>query len=340
MKKRVYALLLAMCLVLGLCACGEGESESTEDTVASTDVASTTAPTETEVTAPTEETQPTEATDPSDDPTEPTETENQPTDPSQETNGTTTAPTEATTTEPTSKPQPTETTTTPTTDPNGPGTKNNPISSYPGPGSMEEFTIKLTEIPAGGSVYYALYRVGGTVVTLESSNAYVVYGSKTYKPSNGKVSFSVDSSIGTEEAVIIEVYNTGSSAVTFTLNCKAIVGTYGKPQVLPTAGEYTNEIGGNDQGYYLNYVAEKSGTLRITLKNVANSKAVGKILINVNDKANSKNATNSEYGGNVYDDYAEIEVSAGDTIEIIFSTLKSGRKYLESEITWTLEYQA
>lgn len=340
MKKRVYALLLAICLVMGLCACGDGESESTEDTATSTGAASTTAPTETDVTEPTEETQPTEATDPTEDPTEPTETETQPTDPSQEATGTTTAPTEATTVEPTSKPEPTESTTKPTTDPNGPGTKNNPIASYPELGGMDQFTIKLTEIPAGGSVYYALYRVGGTVVTLESSNAYVVYGSKTYKASNGKLSFTVDSSVGAEEAVVIEVFNTGSAAVTFTLNCKAVEGTYGKPQVLSKIGEYTNQIGGNDQGYYLNYVAEKTGTLRITLKNVANSEAVGKILIFVNDKADSKNATNDEDGDYVYDDYAEIEVNAGDTIEIIFSTLKSGRKYLESEIIWTLEYQA
>ncbi len=339
MKKRVYALLLAMCLVLGLCACGDDKSKCTEEPTGSTGAASTTAPTETEVTKPTEETQHTEATEPSDEPTG-SATEPQPTDPSQETNGTTTAPTEATTTEPTSKPQPTDPVTEPTTDPNAPGTKNNPISCYPETGEMDQFTIKLTEIPAGSSAYYQIYRVGGTTVTIESKDAYVVYGGKTYEASNGKVAFSVDSSVGVEEGVLIQVGNKSNKAVTFQLKCQAVKGTYGNPEKLTQNGTFTTHIGGNDQGYYLNYVAEKSGTIRVTLKNVANSDAVGKVLININNKGNSKNATNDEDYDYVYDDYAVIEVNAGDTIEIIFSTMKKGRKYPETDITWTLEYQA
>ena len=49
----------------------------------------------------------------------------------------------------------------------GAGSKNEPYMEYP----SEDMSVQTVSVPAGKSLYYDIYRVGGMVLTINSSNA-------------------------------------------------------------------------------------------------------------------------------------------------------------------------
>lgn len=65
-----------------------------------------------------------------------------------------------------------------------PGTQGNPYAEVFGE-ELGSFTT--VNLPAGQAIYYNVYAVNGSVLTIEAADAYVIYNGTTYKAQNGMV---------------------------------------------------------------------------------------------------------------------------------------------------------
>lgn len=259
-------------------------------------------------------------------PTEPKQTEPKPTEPKQ----TEPKPTEPKQTEP----EPTETVPVEPTDPPE-GSRANPLSCYPDASSdLSIATITLPELAGGTSIYCNVYRVGGRQITIESPDAYVVYKGKRYTAKNGKVSFQVDE-VMADRALLMEIGNTGSGAATFVLKCQSPAGTFENPTVLSAMDGSAQTLHleeGDEQGYYYLYTAEKAGTFRVTLTQVAGGDVTAELENTTSGKIVS-NAPDNEFDGK---SYVELEISAGDVLRIHLSVLADENWHVAAaDITWS-----
>lgn len=358
MKKRMLAMLLAVAAVLTLCACNSGNQDDPVDTTANTQTTEpdnqetdaagveTTAPEETEpdVTDPdvdttvpgeTVDTTAPDATDPTEEtvpeptvsPTESTDGASKPVTP---TDPPATEATKPSTTKPSAtKPAATKPTNPPATEPVEGSTKDNAIACYPDSGDPDSFTVNLTKIPGKSSLYFNLYRVGGMKITIENSNAYVVYNGTKYTAKNGKVTFTVEN-VSADKAVLVQVGNTASSAKTFVLKCNAPKGTFENPETLKKADGSKHSVHieeNDDQGYFYTYTAEKDGTLVFNIQSASNS-------ANVNFRVTCDNYQATP------DKSVEISVKKGDVVQIIvYSDPNDYWEIPATDVVWSVKYQ-
>ena len=94
----------------------------------------------------------------------------------------------------------------------GSGTSADPYIDTP---NADTHTVKTLTIPAGKSVFYSIYRVGGRILTINDTNAFVVCDGTKHSAQGGKVSFKVVDALASD-AVTFEIGNTGADA-SFTL---------------------------------------------------------------------------------------------------------------------------
>lgn len=223
-----------------------------------------------------------------------------------------------------------------TTDPDGQeimgsGTKSDPYLRFPN----EDMTVNTLNVPAGGSVYYNIYRVGGKILTIHNANAYVVHGGVRYNAVGGTVTVIVEDALASD-AVEFEIGNTGSSAASFKLNFADEMGSYQNPQVASSFGApYTVFLEeGTESGYYFKHIAQKSGTIRFYL--TADQDAV---LLATNNTTSAQRTTADDGQTDAQGEYIEMEVSAGDEIIINVGAVPNRRgKYPAVNITWSGEY--
>lgn len=223
-----------------------------------------------------------------------------------------------------------------TTDPDGheivgSGTANDPYLRFPN----DDMTVRTLSVPAGKSLHYSIYRVGGKVLTINSGSAYVVHGGVRYNAVGGVVTLHVEDALASD-AVAFEIGNTGSSAASFTLSFADPAGNYQNPVVVKSVSS-TNSIHldeGDDNGYYYKYIAEKSGTIRLYL-----TSSVDAVMLITNNATSAQRTTESDAQSNAQGTYLEMEVSAGDEIIINVGAIPNKRgKYPAVDITWNGEF--
>ena len=144
----------------------------------------------------------------------------------------------------------------------GLGTSENPYQQivYEIPGSFE-----TVEIGAGKLVYYDVYYVSGTDLTIEDPSAYVVYNGEVYTPDeNGVITLTVKSE-NPRYPVSIAIGNTGEAASVYTVGVTHVLGSDGNPQIIEETGDVTVSIPeGCDTGYCLSWTAVDDGILTVT----------------------------------------------------------------------------
>jgi len=215
----------------------------------------------------------------------------------------------------------------------GAGSKNQPYLEFPD----DNLSLTTVEIPAGKSVHYGIYRVGGMYFTINDANAYVICDGTKYTAKNGKVSFKIPSALASD-AVYFEIGNTGSSAKSFTIKFANLKGTFANPEDL---SKINSEIkvslaAGNETGYYYEYNAEKTGTIRFYMTATKDS-----ILTVTNNRNSAQRTTEADVltdeNGK---EYIEIEVQKGDELIVNVGAIPNKRgKYPATEITWYGEYK-
>lgn len=210
----------------------------------------------------------------------------------------------------------------------GAGSKDEPYLEYP----SSDMTVKTVSIPAGRSLYYSIYRVGGMILTIDSANAYVVCDGVRRNASGGTLTFEVPSALASD-AVTFEIGNSGSSAASFTLRFSNKTGSYMNPVKVSkiTSQNKISLAEGADTGYYYKYIAEKSGTIRLYM-----TATVDSVLLATNNRNSAQRTTESDALSDANGTYIELEVQAGDEILINVGAKPNKRgKYPATEITWS-----
>lgn len=209
----------------------------------------------------------------------------------------------------------------------GEGSKDQPYLEYPD----EDMTVNTVSIPAGKSLHYEIYRVGGMILTVDSPKAYVVYEGKRYNAVGGVVTVEIESALASA-AIHFEIGNAGSSAASFTLRFTNPVGSYMNP-VKVTTLDTANEVSlpaGAESGHYYQYVAEKDGTLRFYLTASKDS-----ILLATNNRNSAQRTTEADGLTDAQGEYVELEVQKGDEILINVGAKPNARgKYPAVDISW------
>jgi len=187
------------------------------------------------------------------------------------------------------------------------GTKNEPIEI----GGTLTFS---TEIPAGKESYFNVYRVGGTILTINSKTAQVEYDGEVYNPKNGKIEIPVE----TEDVTIpikIIIRNTGTATEKYTVNFVYPGGTLENPYALKLGALTTDVAKGNDQGVTYIYKAPDNGIVEIQAISATNGVEYDVVLYNLNTYANR---TLGEDGASKK---VSIEVNKGDTLQVTVGVL-------------------
>ncbi len=208
----------------------------------------------------------------------------------------------------------------------GTGTKSDPYLMIP----TEDKTVTTYTIPAGESQYYSIYRVGGTILTIESEDVSVEYDGVPYIAKKGKVTVEVEYALASD-AILFEIFNEGDSDATFLLQFENPEGTMANPEkVTDISMDIKVSIpAGTETGYHYSYVAEKDGVLRFY-----KTSSVASVL-SVTNNSTSANRTSEETDA----EYVELEVKAGDEIIIVVGAQRDKRNNIPAvDITWNAIY--
>lgn len=115
-------------------------------------------------------------------------------------------------------------------------------------------------VPAGGKVYYHLYRVNGTL-SITQNNIYAVYKGSTYGPKSGGFSFNIKSP-DTYTPAVLTLGNSGDEDLTVKVEIAKPGGVVDNPYSAKLNKEFTTKVSkGNDQGVYYQVTASKTGYL-------------------------------------------------------------------------------
>ncbi len=219
----------------------------------------------------------------------------------------------------------------------GSGTADDPYLDTP---NADTHTVKTLSIPAGKSVFYSIYRVGGKILTLNSNEAYVVCDGVKHTAQNGVVKFQVVDALASD-AVVFEIGNTSSAAVNFEITFSDIEGSIANPTVVKTIdSEISLDLAeGNEKGYFYKYITEQAGTLKLYLLSGTDKS----ILLATNNRNSAQRSTESSEEGEVKSDdtgtYIELEVQKGDEIVINVGAKPNKRgKYPAITIKWLAKY--
>ena len=174
-------------------------------------------------------------------------------------------------------------------------------------------------IEAGASEYYTT-TASGTVITFNTQDITVEYEGVVYEAQNGAVSFYVEGGFDPmtrmPKPIVFKVTNIGENAVAFTANYTYPVGHSENPDTL-VIGENVSTFEQGDEPYYYTWTAEETGKVTITIS------AKNGWFYCVN------NLTKGTYGDNHYYyedpvvDTVEIDVEAGEQIQVIVSSFDS-----------------
>lgn len=212
----------------------------------------------------------------------------------------------------------------------GSGTKADPYLIIPD----ESRTVTTVAIPAGETVYYSIYRVGGTVLTVESENISIEYNGIPYIAKKGKLTLAVADALASE-ATLFEICNEGETEEAFVLKFANPVGTLANPVSLDTLeGDHSISLKkDNATGYFYTFTVTADGTVRFYIESeTASSMTVNRIRDTIPSQFNSDEEPKVDDEGK---SYFEIEVAAGDELVINVCAKPEGGKYPAADVTWS-----
>lgn len=132
-------------------------------------------------------------------------------------------------------------------------------------GGKTSFTLT---VGPGQLVYYHLYRLDGMYLTINSNSIYAIFNDRTYRPSGGRLNFTVKCP-DTFTPAAITFGNSGQTEVTVTVTLSAPAGTYNNPHTLKLGDFTVRTAAGNDQGVFYMYTAKEDGLLTVKCNSVS-----------------------------------------------------------------------
>lgn len=129
-------------------------------------------------------------------------------------------------------------------------------------GSTLEFSA---DVKANHIVYFDIYRVNDTTLTIHSKDAYVIYNGRTYEAKNGVVSVPNLYSQYINIPVSIQIGNKGTKDANFTVTLSYPEGHSENPYKLSTGALSTKQKSGDADGTFYTFTATSAGKLTITV---------------------------------------------------------------------------
>ena len=215
----------------------------------------------------------------------------------------------------------------------GEGSEGKPYLEIPD----ENMTVTTVAVPAGGALYYDIYRVGGMILVINDANAYVEYNGDRYDAVDGVVEIWLENALASD-AVSFVFGNNGSSDSSFYVEFLTPTGSYMNPTIIETMGEdiQISLEEGNDTGHYYKYYAEQTGTIRFYLTASVDSLIV---VTNNRNSAQRSNDTDDLLTDENGESYIEIDVEEGDELIITVGAKPNKRgKFPATDITWIGKY--
>lgn len=169
-------------------------------------------------------------------------------------------------------------------------------------------------VEPGHILYYHVYKVSGTYMSLNNSSIYLEYNGKTFEPTGGKIGTMVESDDITSP-VKLAFANPTEEAQTFTVYFSALPGTYSNPYTLELGEFSTSSAAGNDQGVYYTYTADKDGVLTVECLSVTKGVDYDYILYNLTTSAYRTMKAEGD-GRSV-----SVKVSKGDKVTVTIGAL-------------------
>ena len=225
------------------------------------------------------------------------------------------------------------------TKPNDKPTKPDPIEDNKDTPIEIASTLEFeAEVKANHVVYFDVYRVNDTILTIKSKDAYVIYNNKTYEAVNGVVSVPNLYSQYTNMPVKIAIGNSGTKDATFDVVLSYPSGHLMNPKNL-SMGSFKVSVKQNDeQGVYYTYSAGKAGILTMNVDKVSSKSGTIKagIVITVTPKNSDIPVQYTLEEGQTT---LSIEVKAGDSVSINIGTLPNEQnRYMAADIEVTASF--
>lgn len=194
------------------------------------------------------------------------------------------------------------------------------------------------QVQPGHLVYYSLFRVTDTTLTINNSNAYVIYKGKTYTPVNGVVTVPDLYSANTNVPVKLSIGNMGSSTQNYHVTMSYPQGHQMNPFQLTLGTVSTYSEKDNSQGVCYTYQPTKTGTLTIRLDNVSGGHE-GFISITSSKTEGGTRSVNLEENANADGRSVSFQVSAGESVIVMIGVKPTtGYDYPEATITTTVSF--
>lgn len=121
------------------------------------------------------------------------------------------------------------------------------------------------DVASGHLVYFDLYRVSDTTLTIANPMAYVIYNGTTYEAEDGKVTVPGLYSANTNTPTSLAIGNRGPEDLVFPVTLTYPLGHQMNPIALSNGNLSTFCEEGNSQGVYYTFTASKAGTLTVRL---------------------------------------------------------------------------
>ena len=195
-----------------------------------------------------------------------------------------------------------------------PGSKGNPLMlELVWNEAQTEATASVT-IEPGTKMYYNIYGANSMILSIQDADAYVIAGEDTWKPDDTGVVSGEITAPSPREPALIAIGNDGEDVKEYAITFTFKPGTRMNPVALEIDKTNTAVIGENAaDGCWYTWTAEEEGTLTLTMP-----EGNWKYVVN--------NVTAGAYGDEQWSDSdpvenpAEIEVAAGDVLNIMVST--------------------
>ena len=202
-------------------------------------------------------------------------------------------------------------------------------------GSTLQFTA---DVKANHLVYFHLYRVNDTTLTIKSKDAYVIYMGIKYEAVNGVVTVPNLYSQYTNMPVELQIGNKGSKDAAFDVTLTYPQGHMENPFALAMKSFSVSVKKNNEQGVYYRWSATKAGKLTISLDKVTSTSGTVEAGISVTVTGPDlipHQYLLSEVEGNAL----VIDVNAGDSVVINISVLPNDQnRYLAATIDVTASF--
>lgn len=192
------------------------------------------------------------------------------------------------------------------------GTKENPAEI----GSVTSFEVTLKP----GEEYYAnLFRVNNMILSLRCEDVEIIYNEKTYKPSNGTISFLLECP-DMNTPVSIVIVNTSEEKKELTVQLTPKLGSVNNPYSM-SLGEFTAKVSaGNEVGIYYLYTATEDGLLKMQCLEATPGIKYSYYLYNLNTYAMrnlEEDLETTEEGAQ----FVSVEVRKGQQVQFSVGTL-------------------